>query len=251
MLLENPKGNYLFLKGIGPYSAAVVAAPGYELVHVTLDAPLPLQVAFQLMASHLADVRRPIQAACAIELVSPRPFSFAEFATFNERYCTMLADADLLVDGLTPMARTNIVPEIHPPAEPSVSGFSYSVTQTHSVTRPTFAVAGASELLNAHLRPEAIIRFDDVSPEAIREKAAYVLQSMTARLKHLGVTWNDVNVMNAYTVHDICPFLRDLMLPAVGRAGRRGVNWQYARPPVRGLEFEMDVRSVRGEVQLA
>jgi len=31
---------------------------------------------------------------------------------------------------------------------------------------------------------------------------------------------------------------------------RGGLNWYYARPPVIGLEFEMDVRSVAREIVL-
>ena len=41
MLLEHPRGNYHFLRGIDPYSCGVVANPGYEIIHATLNSPFP------------------------------------------------------------------------------------------------------------------------------------------------------------------------------------------------------------------
>lgn len=246
MLVENPRGNYRFLKGISPYSS--VAAPGYEIVHVTLSAPLPFQSGFQLMARRLAGAGRPMQAVCAMELRSPCPFSFEGFAKFNHGYHAVLADAEILVDGLNPVARTNVAPEIHPPGEPSLYAFSYTVPHTESEARPTFVVAGAGELMDAQLNPQAVVRPNEVSVGAMREKAAHVIQCMTARLQGLGVSWDHVNVVNIYTVHDIFPFLQDKILAVPGAAVRHGVRWHYARPPVVGLEYEMDVRGVRTEL---
>jgi len=250
MLIENPGGNYRFLKGISPYSSGVVAAPGYEIVHVTLDAPLVFQSGFRLIARHLAGVRRPLQALCGVELRSPRPFSFEGFAEFNACYRATLADAGILVDGLNPVARTNVAPDIHPPAEPSLYAFSYTVPGPESDARPTFVVAGAGELLEGRLDPQAIVRPGDVSADAIREKAAYVMQCMTARLRGLGVGWDQVSSVSIYTVHDIFPFLQDEILPGLGSAGWHGVRWHYARPPIVGVEYEMDVRGVGTEFHL-
>ena len=58
----------------------------------------------------------------------------------------------------------------------------------------------------------------------------------------LGLTWADATVSQVYTVHPIHGFLAD----AVIRRGAApdGVTWTYARPPVEGLAFEMDVRGV-------
>src|SRR2546428_6072816 len=36
-----PGGNYRFLPGIAPFSSGVIALPGYQVVHVTLRAPIP------------------------------------------------------------------------------------------------------------------------------------------------------------------------------------------------------------------
>jgi hypothetical protein len=43
MLLSNDAGGYAFLRGIGPYSAGVAAAPGFTIEHVRLADPVPLQ----------------------------------------------------------------------------------------------------------------------------------------------------------------------------------------------------------------
>lgn len=250
MLVENPRGNYRFLKGGSPYSSAVAAAPGYEIVQVTLHALLPFQSGFHLMARHLAGAGRPIQSVCAMELRSPRPFSFEGFAEFNHGYQAVLADADVLVDSLNPVARTNVAPEADPPAEPSLHAFSYTVPHPDSEARPTFVVAGAGELVDARLNPQAIVRPNEVSADAMREKAPHVMQCMTGRLQGLGVSWTEVNVVNIYTVRDIFPFLQDEILAVAGGAVRHGVRLHYARPPITGLEYEMDVRGVRTELHL-
>ena len=54
--------------------------------------------------------------------------------------------------------------------------------------------------------------------------------------------WADVTNTQVYTVHDLHPFLADEIV-ARGAAGG-GLTWYYARPPVQGLEYEMDVRSI-------
>ena len=151
-LLDNTKGNYRFLTGIAPYSSGVVAMPGYEIAHVVLRAPLPYRQGFNLIDRHLSQQSRPRQALCAIELRSPRPFTFEGFAEFNQSYQDILADWELLVDGLNPIARTNIAPEVRPPAEPSLYAFSYTAPAPDLET-PTFVVAGAGDLAGQRLLP--------------------------------------------------------------------------------------------------
>jgi hypothetical protein len=46
-------------------------------------------------------------------------------------------------------------------------------------------------------------------------------------------------------VHDLHPFLADEIVRR--GAARSGLTWHFCRPPVRGLEFEMDCRGVRAE----
>src|SRR5207249_4343259 len=79
---EQPKGGYRFLPGICPYSCGVAAAPGYEIIHVTLSRLVPYQQGFEIIARHLERRDRPRQALCAMELRSPAPFSMAGFIQF-------------------------------------------------------------------------------------------------------------------------------------------------------------------------
>ena len=50
----------------------------------------------------------------------------------------------LLQDGLNPIARTNVAPELGPRNEPCLFGFFYTVVS--AAAKPSFVVAGAGEL---------------------------------------------------------------------------------------------------------
>src|SRR3954454_4915649 len=141
MLAENKRVDYYFLKGIAPYSAGVTAEAGFEIVHVRLSHYIPLRAGFHAVEAHLRKAGRPLQAICGMELRSPKPFSFTGFNQFNAGYVDVLKGWDILLDGMNPVARTNIAPEVNPPGEPSLYGFSYTVRST--ATRKTFVVAGA------------------------------------------------------------------------------------------------------------
>jgi hypothetical protein len=246
LLVSNPRGSYRFLKGIAAYSSGVIANPGYEIVHVTLAAPVVVRAGFDLVARHLGSAGRPGQALCAIELRSPRPFPFDGFAEFNASYSAILVEADLLTDGLNPIARTNVAPEVDPPSEPVLYGFSYTMPARGSDLPPTFVVAGAGELSEDRYDAQHIVRAGETSDEAMREKAKCVLDHVQRRLTGLGADWAQVNVVNVYTVRNIFSFLREGILARAGTAARHGVRWHFARPPIEGLEFEMDVRGVGG-----
>jgi hypothetical protein len=68
---------------------------------------------------------------------------------------------------------------------------------------------------------------------------------MQRRLELLGFGWADTSASQVYTVHNLYPFLADEIV-ARG-AARFGLTWHYCRPPVRGLEYEMDCRAVAVE----
>ena len=44
--------------------------------------------------------------------------------------------------------------------------------------------------------------------------------------------------------------LASLLVPATGNA-HHGVTWHYTRPPIVGIEYEMDVRGCAREIVLA
>jgi hypothetical protein len=169
-------------------------------------------------------------------LRSPAPFTFPGFAAFNARYVDILRSWDLLLeDAVNPIARTNVAPELEPPAEPSLYSFAYTLPSTS--TR-SFIVAGAGEL------PEGTLDPNDVVPGDIPTKAQFVLGLMEARLHGLGADWPDVTAANIYTIHDLpLPTLLARLRPAV----RHGLVWHYTRPPIVTIEFEMDLRGVAQE----
>lgn len=250
MLIENPAGNYRFVSGIAPYSAGVTAAPGYEIIHVTLRRPVPYRAGFDRIARHLAEAERPKQALCGVELRLPAPLSFDGFVAFNGGYRELLSDWGLLLDGRNPVARTNIAPAVNPPAEPSLYAFSYTVPASGNAP-PTFIVAGAGDLHDqAALDPSAIVRPGETAAVALREKAAVVMNVMWERLSGLGMSWAEATTTNLYTIYPIKPFLSDTILAQIGEASAHGVHWHLSHPPIAGLAFEMDVRGVRHEVWL-
>ena len=241
-------GHYRFLPGIAPFSSGAAAVAGYQVVHATLRAPIPWRDGFALIDRHLRSEGRPRAALCAIELRSPAPFTFDGFDTFNAGYQALLKEWNLLVDGANPIARTNVAPIAGAPPEPSLYGFGY--TAPGATPRPTFIVAGAGEMRERGVGVEGIVRHGETSAAAMREKAAHVMQIMQARLQGLGAGWSDVTAIDIYTAQPIDAFLADTVLAPAGAAAIHGVRWFPSRPPVIGLEYEMDLRGVAREVVL-
>lgn len=248
-LIDHPLGGYRFLPGIAPYSCGVVSAPGFEIVHATLHRPVPYRRGFEVIGRHLASEGRPKAALCGIELRSPCPFSFGGFAEFNAGYARILGGWGLFVEGANPVARTNVAPEVDPPREPVLYGFSYS-RPCDPLLPPTVVVAGAGELPEGVLTAEGIVRAGDTSPEGIAAKATFVMDLMEHRLRGLGGDWPTVTAIDIYTVHPIVRLLPELILGRVGEASAHGIRWFYSRPPIVGIEFEMDLRGVRTELRL-
>ena len=241
-----PGGNYRFLPGIAPFSSGVVALRGYQVVHVTLRAPIPWRDGFELIDRHLRPEGRPRAALCAIELRSPTPFTFEGFDTFNASYRALLTEWKLLVDGENPIARTNVAPLVGAPSEPSLYAFAYTIPG--ATPRPTFVVAGAGEMRERGVGVQGIVRHGETSPEAMREKAAHVMGVMQARLSGLDADWPDVTTVDVYTVRPLDTFLADTVLQLAGAAAIHGVRWFPSRPPLVGLEYEMDLRGVVREL---
>ena len=124
---------------------------------------------YELIALHLQQLGRPIQALCGMELRIPQPLSPQGFAEFNAPYVQRLADWNVLVDGLNPTARTNVALAVHPVAEPSLYGFSYTVPTDHA--RPSFVLSGAAEIRRSEKGSEIVSR-GDVSPRGVSPQGA-------------------------------------------------------------------------------
>lgn len=248
MRIENRAGGYSFLKGISPYSGGVAALPGFEILHVRFRDMRPLERGFTAIDSYLKSQGRPRQALCAVELRSPRPFSFQGFQNFNQSYVDILQRWGLLLDGANPVARTNVAPHLLPPAEPSVYGFSITIPSENAPA--SFVIAGSGELPEGSLDPHEVIRRGETSAAALQEKARFVMALMSARLAGLDVTWKQVTSTQIYTVHDIHPFLEREILATMREASSLGIDWHYARPPIESIEYEMDLRGCRREAIL-
>jgi len=248
MLEESKQGNFRFLRGIAPYSSGAVASAGFEVVHVTLSPPPPYRKGFEAIDRHLSQQKRPPQALCGVELRSPKPFTFAGFGQFNQEYVEQLKQRHLLVGDLNPVARTNVAPEVDPPKEVLLYGFSYTAPSRDP--GPTFVVAGGGELSGERLDARDIVRRGDISDSGLRAKAEQVLGLMEQRLIGLGGSWANVTVVEVYTIHNIFPLVQKLLLPRMGPAKMHGVLWHFTRPPIEEIEFEMDLRGCRRELVL-
>lgn len=248
MLRDVPHGGYRFLPGIPAFSSGVVAQPGWEIVHATLTAPVPWREGFARIDRQLREVGRPRTALCGIMLRSPAPFTFDGFDGFNEGYRALLAEWGILVDGENPIPRTNVAPVVGAPHEPSLYAFDYTVAG--ATPQPTFVVAGAGELRGTARGPEGIVRRGEISPEAMREKARFVMGIMQDRMWALGGAWNRITMLDVYTAHPIHGLVEDEILRLAGPAAVHGVRWYPSRPPIQGLEFELDMRGVGRELAL-
>lgn len=242
-------GGYRYVRGGFQYSLGVAAEPGFELERVRFFRPLPLAEAFAAVEAHLAAIGRPTTAFAQCELRSPAPFSERGFLEFNKAYVETLGRWGIYREGdalLNPVARSNVCPAYDPPSVPSMHAFSYTVPAA-AARRGTFAIAGGADA-----RPgtapyaERIVRYGDTSPEALREKAAFVLDSMAQRMAPLGYGWADVAMTQLYTVQNVGHLIGEAI--AARGAARAGVLWTYARPPVIGLDFEMDVHAAAREI---
>lgn len=241
-------GGYRYIPAVFQYCAGVAAEDGFELERARFLRPVPLAEAFAAVEGHLAAIGRPMTAFAQCELRSPAPFDDQGFIDFNKHYVTTLERWSIYKDGVNPVARTNVCPMYDEPAEPSMLAFTYTVPAAKP-RRRTFMLSGGGDARSGSgPYRERIVRFGDTSPEGLREKVIFVIEEMEQRLAALGFGWQDAVSTQAYTVQDI----GHLVGPELARRGamQGGLVWIYARPPVIGLDFEMDVRGAARELIL-
>jgi len=237
-------GGYRYIGAVFQYSGGVAAQPGFEIERARFAQPLPLAEAYAAVEAHLRALGRPTTAFAACELRSPEPFTDQGFIDFNRTYVKTLERWGIYKGGeapVNPVARTNVCPVYDRPPEPLMYAFSYTVAaRGGSASRPTFVVSGSGDArADGATYSDRVIRHHDTSPEGLREKVIFVVEEMERRLALLGVAWKDVTGTQAYTVQNIGHLVGETMA-ARGALGR-GLVWHYARPPVVGLEYEMDV----------
>lgn len=253
MLLDNARGNYKFVRGYGaPFSSGALADSGFEIVHATFKPLARLADGYGLIERHLRDAGRPLNAVCGVELRIPAALTPAGFDEFNRGYIERLTTWGVMVDGLNPVARTNVAPASSPLAEPSIYGFYYTVPAVGgAAARPGFVLAGVPEVASRAGGKREIVAAGDVSLDGLRRKNACVLEALAGLLREMKLTWAEASAVNLYTVHDLYPLFASDLLPALGAAAYRGIRWHYARPPVIGLELEIDGYAARQELVLS
>jgi hypothetical protein len=237
-------GAYRYVPGVFQYSAGVAAMPGHEIVRMRFRDPVPMKEGFARIEHIIGDAGRPLSSFCACELRSPAPFTEDEFKAFNEVYVGTLERWGLYRDGVNPIARSNVCPELAKPAEPMFHAFCF--TRVAPDAAPSFVVAGSGEAPEGRGGyGEHTIRLGDTSQDGMRDKTRFVVAEMERRMALLGFAWPDTTAVQVYTVHDFHPVLADEIIRK--GAGANGLTWHYNRPPVVGLDFEMDCRGLRSE----
>lgn len=242
-LVDLPERGFRLLSGGAVFAGGAVALPGFEIVHAVFKPWVPLEVGYAAIASHLESVGRPLQALCGMELRLPRQLSVEEFQAFNGPYVERLVRWGLMVEGRVPVSRTNVAPTVDPPEVPGVHGFSYTVPADSP--GGNFVMSGMTE--NS---PSGVVAAGDTSAAGMRQKVEYVVRAVTRRLDQLGVSFNDASHVEFYGSRGLEALISDLVIPAAGRGAHRGVRWHPGRPPVQGLEIELEARNVAREISL-
>jgi hypothetical protein len=238
-------GGYRYISAFFQYSGGVAAEAGFEIERARLPKPVPLVEGFRIVEAHLKSIGRPTTAFAACELRSPAPFTEQGFIDFNRIYVQTLERWGVYKNEVNPVARTNVCPQYHKPAEPSLYAFSYTVPARSQ--RGSFIIAGGGDATEGK-QPlkNYIVRYGETSSDAMREKVRFVVGEMERRLQTLGFGWQDAISTQAYTVQDIGALVGEEIV-AKG-AAQGGLSWHYCRPPVEGLEYEMDVRGAAREI---
>jgi hypothetical protein len=138
--------------------------------------------------------------------------------------------------------------EVDPVPAASLYGFSYTIPSKQK--SPTFVISGVPEVKVTSAGQRTVVAPGDVSHQGMQRKISQVLDSLSSLLLELNASWADATAVGVYTVHDIHPYLHDILLREVRSANVHGIRWHFARPPVADTEFEMDVRRVFQEVIL-
>jgi hypothetical protein len=247
-------GGYRYIPSVFQYSAGVAAQPGFKLEQVRFKTPIPLGQAFDIAQSHLTRLGRPLTAFAHCELRSPSQFDDHGFIQFNKKYVGILEGWGLYKPQMgdqtpvNPVARTNVCPEYFGPKEVSMLAFTYT-TPCDLSSASNFVLSGGGD---ARSGPEPysdrIIALGDQSHSGLSLKIEFVIKEMRRRLECLGFKWDDVACTQAYSVHNIGGLVESL-LASQGFISH-GLNWHFARPPVQGLDFEMDLRGAINQIYI-
>ena len=236
-------GGFDFILGGFPYSAGVRAQAGHGLKRVQFSRVLEMKEGFEWIEGYLRSQGLPLNHLAACELRSPHAFSLSGFQSFNQSYVRVLEQWGLIHNGLNPVARSNLAPLYDPPAEPGFYAFTHVVPDAGG---EDWVIAGSGEWPEDQPFPEGIVARGDLSDSGLKRKVAYVLDTMQERMQALQAKAQELSAVQVYTVHDFSALIeseftaRKFLSP--------GLTWHQCRPPIKELEFEMDVRSVSLEM---
>ena len=246
--IDVPAGGYRYSPGV--FQVLVRRRRAGRLSDRARRLPAPSAAASRVRfhCALFAGGRPPPEAFCACELRSPAAFTDDGFRSFNRHYVGTLERWRIMRDDDNPVARSNVCPELHKPGEPGFHAFCF--TRPVAGAAGSFVIAGSGEAEEGHASyRERTVRYGDTSPQGLREKARFVLARMEQRMAAFGAGWAEASAVQVYTVHDLHPFLSDEI--ARRGAAQHGLTWHFARPPVIGLEYQMDCRSVPVEHRVA
>ena len=230
-------GSFRFLPAITAYSAGFAASDGFEITALRLHDCPTLAVGFERIDKEIQRRGLDPTALAGLQLRSPGAFSFEGFAAFNDEYRQSLIKRGLIIDGVNPISRTNVIPIDQGPAVPTIA-VAFIVHSSQGRGGSDFVVAGAGEV-DGDLGPENIVARGDLSQKGLSLKVDCVLNIMLERLDALGASGQSPTTVNVYTAHEITGLsgMIEKKLPTVSK---NGYSTWLTRPPVKEIEFEMD-----------
>lgn len=228
----HPDGTYRYLPAGDAFSAGVAAEPGHAIIGLQFASHLPLAQALDVVDDEIERRGLPAASLVALHLRGPEVLTPEAFGAFNVEYLGHLERRGLLIDGASPLARTNVVPLFSPPAEAGV--FAAFLVVPRDGASGDVVVAGATESVDG-----GIAAFGDVTPIGLREKSRVVVSVVLERLRRLEADGDAPTGIAVYSAHDVedLPALFSTHLPA---SERIGYLTYPSRPPVLYLEFEVD-----------
>ena len=252
-------GDYRYLPAVFQYSAGVAAEPGYVLEQARFLKPLPLSEAYRAVEKHLERLGRPSTAFAHCELRTPQQFDDQGFIEFNREYVKTLENWGIYqpegktaegtpLAAINPVARTNVCPQYFKPNAMAMFAFTYTLP-TDSGMRSFMLSGGGEARQGSEPYRERIAAFGDTSAAGLRTKLDVVLREMSERLRSLGFGWDDVTTAHLYSVQDMGALVGEVLAKHGHIPG--GITWHCARPPVSGLEVEMDLRGAVRQIFIA
>jgi len=222
---------FRFLPVDGPFSAGVAAEPGFDIVRVHVPYHTPLARGFEMIEQAIRRSHRPMKALCALELRVPKQYNRTDWAEFNAGYVAQWKRWEATVDDRIPGARTNVAPELDPPHEPCLHAFCYTMQAERG--GEDFVISGAPE-------PEG-------TQGGLPAYWAAIAKELETRMTALAVTWDGATETQLYATRADHELFASPDLTRFQDLVRPGLRWFFSRPPVEGLNIEVDVRRLTSE----